>query len=253
MTLLIEGFFFLKKKIFEAFGKMVKYWKWPQNRSLNDLSFDWVSDHVQSLAHCKCLPGVASFSSREQIQGSQTSIMWGLNHLSPNKSTYRLIPQPSLGVIYSCEQPKHLSSCTGGSQKQTHGNWVRDSAKPDRASPRGSHPSAGSGGFSTRFSGENKNFKSQTSSPWFINPKRPLCALDEGWLWGATSTSEEGRMSDVGRDEARALCRSLTLCFSGVSVGDRWWCCPGEFVTFSMTCNMSASWQWEERLQLSLQ
>lgn len=93
MALLIEVIFFLKR-IFEVFGKTVKYWEWPQNRSLNYLSFDWVSDHVQTLAHCKCLPGVVSFSSREQIQGSQTSIMWGLNHLSPNKSTYSLIPSP---------------------------------------------------------------------------------------------------------------------------------------------------------------
>lgn len=251
----MRGFFL--KKIFEVFGRMVKYWKLPQNRSLNYLSFDCVSAHVQSLAHCKCLPGVVSFSSREQIQGSQTSIMWGLNHLSPNKSTYSLIPQPSLGVSDSCEHPKHLSPCTqgmeGGQHGQTHGSWVRDTAEPT-----GLHPMAAT--LQQGLKASTRGFLVETTisklraHPLGLQPPIPCACPRWGLaLGGNLHSCEEGRPSSAGRAQSRALCSGLTLCFGGVSVGDRWWCCPGEFVTFSMTCNMSASWQWEERLQLSLQ
>lgn len=129
-------------------------------------------------------PGWASIFSRERIQGSQTSIMRGINHLAPNKSTYSLIPQPSMGVVLLLRVTQthllvHVGRCSVCKEVTLEdialgdGNWVRDSAKPDGVSCRGLYPSAGSGGFSTRFAGENNHFKTQSLSPRVYKPKLP--------------------------------------------------------------------------------
>lgn len=202
---------------------MVKYCKWPQNRSLNYLSFDCVSDHVQSLAHCKCLPGVVSFSSREQIQGSQTSIMWGLNHLSPNKSTYSLIPQPSLGVTDSCEYPKHFSSCTqgmeGGQHGQTHGSWVRDT-------PQGFTPWQGLKAFWWK-----QQFQSSDLIPLVYKLPNPLCTpwMKVGFggklpfLWGGQAERRGERSGPSSAPRPDPLFRRCLCWWQMVMLS--WWIC----------------------------
>lgn len=124
--------------------------------------------------------------------------MWGINHLAPNKSTYSLIPQPSVGVILLLRVAQthllvHVGRCSARKEVTLEnialgdGNWLRDSAKPDGVSRRGLYPSAGSGGFSTRFAGKNNHFKTQSLSPWFINRNSPVYPRDGHGALGVTS------------------------------------------------------------------
>lgn len=152
-------------------------------------------------------PGQSDFNN----VGTQPSV--------PKQIDLQPDPQPSLGVIYSCEQPKHLSSCTEG--RPMEAGWGTVLNLP------GLHPSAGSEGFSTRFSGGNSNFKAETSSPWFIKPKSPLYSLDEGWLWGAPPPvpllwcGERSGLSSVPKPDPlfrRCLCWWQMVMLS-------WWIC----------------------------
>lgn len=131
-------------------------------------------------------PGWASISLWEPIQGSQTSIMQGISHLAPNKSTYSLIPVILLLRVAQTHLAVRVGRCPACKEVAAEnialgdGSWVRDSAKPDGVSRHGLHPSAGSGGFSARFSGEN-HFKTQSLSPWCINQNSPVRPWDGRW------------------------------------------------------------------------
>ena len=169
----------------------------PYHRIICLFTRFWITCRVWTSA--SAFPRRASISSRERIQGSQTSIMWGINHLAPNRSTYSLIPHPSVGVVLLLRVAQtHLLVCVGRWPTCKEGklenlglgdeNWVRDNAKPNGAERRGFYPSAGSGGFSTMFAGENNNIKTQSLSLWLINQNSPVYPWDRRGALGGTST-----------------------------------------------------------------
>lgn len=125
--------------------------------------------------------------------------MWGINHLAPNKSTYSLSPQPA-GAVLLLLRVAHTHLLARGGRCSAHTevtgenvvlgdvNWVRDSAKPEGGSRRGLYPWAGAGGgCGSSFAGENRRFKPQSLSLWFIKRKSPVYPRDGRGAWGATS------------------------------------------------------------------